>query len=184
MVREMGGSGTLPDMDAPATETTDEQLDACVIGGGPAGLAAAREIARAVPGARVTVYEIAPGDTVTLTESVPLALSSVVVTGAGTATRMAAPQAVGKAAAPRRDEARPMSTPDSQPAPTTVSGAVVASPVPSARVGTLNGLKSISWIDPVTGATLTLSGRVSEARLQQTRFRIERERAAAAKKTP
>jgi len=135
-------------------------------------------------GARVTVYEIAPGDTVTLTESVPLALSSVVVTGAGTATRMAAPQAVGKAAAPRRDEARPTSTPDSQPAPTTVSGAVVASPVPSARVGTLNGLKSISWIDPVTGATLTLSGRVSEARLQQTRFRIERERAAAAKKTP
>ena len=63
MVREMGGSGTLPDMDAPATETTDEQLDACVIGGGPAGLAAAREIARAVPGARVTVYDeqTAPG---------------------------------------------------------------------------------------------------------------------------
>jgi len=50
-------------VDAPPTETTDEQLDACVIGGGPAGLAAAREIARAVPGARVTVYDeqAAPG---------------------------------------------------------------------------------------------------------------------------
>lgn len=137
-------------------------------------------------GARVTVYEIAPGDTVTLTESVPLALSSVVVTGAGTATRMAAPQTAGKAAAaPRRDEARPTNAPDSQPAPTTISGAVAGSPVPSGRAETLNGLKSITWVDPVTGATLTLSGRISEARLQQTRFRIERERAAAAaKKTP
>lgn len=135
-------------------------------------------------GARVTIYEIAPGDTVTLTESVPLELSSVVVTGAGT-TRMAAPQAAGKAAAaPRREEVRPTNAPDSQPVPTTVAGAVAASPVPSGRVGTLNGLKSISWTDPVTGATMTLSGRVSEARLQQTRFRIERERAAAAKKTP
>lgn len=135
-------------------------------------------------GARVTIYEIAPGDTVTLTESVALELSSVVVTGAGT-TRMAAPQAAGKAAAaPRREEVRPTNAPDSQPAPTTVSGAVAASPVPSGRVGTLNGLNSISWTDPVTRATMTLSGRVSEARLQQTRFRIERERAAAAKKTP
>jgi sarcosine oxidase, subunit alpha len=57
MVREMGGSGTLPDMDAPAAESTDELADACVIGGGPAGLAAAREIARAAPGARVVVYD-------------------------------------------------------------------------------------------------------------------------------
>ena len=54
MVREMGGSGTLPD-DATrrATATTDEVVDACVVGGGPAGLGAAREIARAAPGARV-----------------------------------------------------------------------------------------------------------------------------------
>ncbi|HEY7372975.1 MAG TPA: S41 family peptidase [Polyangia bacterium] len=63
MVREMGGSGTLPEADAAATTTTDEVLDACVIGGGPAGLCAAREIARAVPGARVAVYDeqTAPG---------------------------------------------------------------------------------------------------------------------------
>ncbi len=63
MVREMGGSGTLPATDAPATVTTDEIVDACVIGGGPAGLGAAREIARAAPGARVVVYDeqTAPG---------------------------------------------------------------------------------------------------------------------------
>ena len=137
-------------------------------------------------GARVTIYEIAPGDTVTLTESVATTLSSVVVTGAGTTTRMA-PQSAGKAAAaaPRREEVRATSAADSQAAPTAISGAVAGSPIPGARLGTLNSLKSISWVDPVTGATLTLSGRVSETRLQQTRFRIERERAAAAaKKTP
>jgi hypothetical protein len=43
----------------------------------------------------------------------------------------------------------------------------------------------ISWNDPVTGATLTLSGRMSKARLQEIKIRIERERAAsAAKKNP
>jgi sarcosine oxidase, subunit alpha len=63
MVREMGGSGTLPDAAARATATTDQVLDACVIGGGPAGLAAAREIARAAPGARVALFDeqTAPG---------------------------------------------------------------------------------------------------------------------------
>jgi sarcosine oxidase, subunit alpha len=58
LVRQMGGSGTLPD--EPAGElpaTTEEALDACVIGAGPAGLAAARAIAEGAPGARVTVYD-------------------------------------------------------------------------------------------------------------------------------
>ena len=57
MVREMGGSGTLPADAAPPTATTDEVVDACVIGGGPAGLGAAREIARAAAGARVAVFD-------------------------------------------------------------------------------------------------------------------------------
>jgi sarcosine oxidase, subunit alpha len=57
MVREMGGSGTLPADAAPPTATTDEVVDACVIGGGPAGLGAAREIARAAVGARVALYD-------------------------------------------------------------------------------------------------------------------------------
>ena len=64
LVREMGGAGTLPD--APPTTRLaprDESLDACVIGGGPAGLAAARAIAEAAPGARVALYDeqAAPG---------------------------------------------------------------------------------------------------------------------------
>ena len=55
----MGGSGTLPDA-APAVRLApqDETLDACVIGGGPAGpAAAARAIAEAAPGARVALYD-------------------------------------------------------------------------------------------------------------------------------
>ena len=64
LVREMGGAGTLPDA-PPATRLAprDETLDACVVGGGPAGLAAARAIAEARPGARVALYDeqAAPG---------------------------------------------------------------------------------------------------------------------------
>jgi len=63
MVREMGGSGTLPSAVAAPTITTDEVLDACIVGAGPAGLRAAREIAASAPGARVAVYDeqSAPG---------------------------------------------------------------------------------------------------------------------------
>ena len=54
MVREMGGSGTLPDADAARRSrrpTTDEDaLDACVIGGGPAGLRRRARDRRAPPG--------------------------------------------------------------------------------------------------------------------------------------
>ena len=58
LVREMGGAGTLPDAAASIKlAPRDETLDACVIGGGPAGLAAARAIAEAAPGARVALYD-------------------------------------------------------------------------------------------------------------------------------
>ena len=64
LVREMGGAGTLPDA-PPAARLAprDEALDVCVVGGGPAGLAAARAIAEAAPGARVALYDeqAAPG---------------------------------------------------------------------------------------------------------------------------
>jgi len=58
LVREMGGAGTLPDVPtATRLAPRDETLDVCVIGGGPAGLAAARAIAEAAPGARVVLYD-------------------------------------------------------------------------------------------------------------------------------
>jgi sarcosine oxidase, subunit alpha len=69
IVREMGGSGTLPDA-APAPglalpaemlgETSEQTLDVCVVGGGPAGLSAARAIAESAPRARVALYDEQP----------------------------------------------------------------------------------------------------------------------------
>ena len=58
VVREMGGSGKLPDR-APARPATVEDivLDVCVVGGGPAGLTAARAAAEATPGGRITLYD-------------------------------------------------------------------------------------------------------------------------------
>ena len=46
VVRQMGGSGTLPDEPpaAPTPAPRDELVDVCIVGGGPAGLAAAEAI--------------------------------------------------------------------------------------------------------------------------------------------
>ncbi len=61
LVREMGGSGTLPDGPAPhRLVPLDRAIDVCVVGGGPAGLAAARAAAEAAPGARVVLYDDQP----------------------------------------------------------------------------------------------------------------------------
>ena len=66
LVRQMGGSGTLPDA-PPAAATTAaaavERIDLCVVGGGPAGLAAARAFAEGAPGAQVVLFDeqAAPG---------------------------------------------------------------------------------------------------------------------------
>jgi sarcosine oxidase, subunit alpha len=76
IVRQMGGSGTLPDAasanspgpadrapderapaDRALDDMLDEPLDVCVVGGGPAGLCAARAIAEAAPGARVALFD-------------------------------------------------------------------------------------------------------------------------------
>ena len=121
-------------------------------------------------GARVTLYEVAPGDTVTLTEPSVLQLQSSVVTGVAEQSPLR--QAAGKAAA-----AAPMRRAD--------AAAVNAPPVASAnaqasRVESANGVTTITWLDPVTGNMLRLSGRMPAARLQEIRLRIERERAAAA----
>jgi hypothetical protein len=139
-------------------------------------------------GAKVTLYEVAPGDTVTLTEAVPLDLSEIVVTGA--ATVPAARQATGKsAAAPskaRSDQGVITTVADSQrPAGVPSPTPVVSAPAPTPQLGMVNAPHTITWTDPATGHTLALTGRIPEARLQQIKIRIERERAAAvAKKKP
>jgi hypothetical protein len=146
-------------------------------------------------GAKTTLYEVAPGDTVTLTEIVSSHLESAVVTGLS-ATRTA-DQSTEKSAAravEKRAVAPAVSASDSQGA------AGVASPAPAqavqaqagnvltSRTGSVqvsNGVTTISWTDTVTGNVMKLSGRMPPARLQQVRTKIEREMAAeAAKKKP
>jgi hypothetical protein len=135
-------------------------------------------------GAKVTLYEVASGDTVTLTESTPVTLNAIVLRGA---TSMA-PQAVGKTAAAAPKERADLTTraaPESRRTGEAAAAApTVAARAPAAQVGTAITLHTITWKDPATGSTLTLSGRMPEARLQEIRIRIERERAAAAKKIP
>ncbi|HEX9249768.1 MAG TPA: hypothetical protein VF856_09720, partial [Gemmatimonadaceae bacterium] len=135
-------------------------------------------------GAKATLYEVTPGDTVTFTEPLSAQLESVVTTGSSTGER--ARQMTGKAAAApsKRADAAVVSAPDSQ-RPTAVAGALAGAPsalVPATHVEVANGVTTITWIDTATGNTLKLSGRMSEARLQQIKISIERERAAAAAK--
>jgi hypothetical protein len=120
-------------------------------------------------GAKVTLYEVAPGDTVTLTELSNVQLESVVTTGLSR-TEPQARRSVEKSAA-------------TATAPAQV--AAPSPPVPSLRVDVANGLTTISWLEVTTGNVLKLSGRMSVERLKEIKLRIERERAAeAAKKKP
>jgi anti-sigma factor RsiW len=136
-------------------------------------------------GAKVTLYEVAPGDTVTLTESIPSYLSSIVVTGAAVAPTAQAAGAIQKSAAPSKARADAAANArESQTAGgVTAAAPAVSAPAPSAQTETANTLNTITWNDSV-GNTLSLTGRMPQSRLQAIRIRIERERAAAAKKNP
>jgi hypothetical protein len=77
------------------------------------------------------------------------------------------------------------------PADSQADRVLAAAPAPAAAVtaqlGAVSGFNTIVWSDPATGSTLTLTGRMPEARLNEIKIRIERERAAAAaatKKSP
>jgi anti-sigma factor RsiW len=139
-------------------------------------------------GMKVTLYEVAPGDTVTLTEPMMLSLRDVVTTGATVAAKAASTERAMAPQSVARPDAAAAAAPDSQ------RGAVLQSapvrtpapppPAPVRQVEVANGVTTISWTDATTRNLLKLSGRMSEARLQQIKIRIEKERAAAAKKTP
>jgi hypothetical protein len=117
-----------------------------------------------VTGAKVTLYEVAPGDTVTFTEALNVQLNSVVTTGVSSAE----PQAL-----------RPMEKSAARPTPASSGG------VTPLQVEVANGVTTISWPDATTGNMLRLSGRMPVERLQEIKLRIEQERAsAAAKKKP
>ncbi len=147
-------------------------------------------------GARRTIYEIAPSQTVTLTETESMQLSEVVVTGAtvgnqrqSTASAARTAQPMSAKAAPTAASALPpmdlqsrgdsmTSSKDAAQAPKTSATQIQ---VDAAFVAPAN---TISWTESGTGKTLTLSGNLSVERLQEIRRRIERERASSSKKGP
>jgi anti-sigma factor RsiW len=149
-------------------------------------------------GAKITLYEVAPGDTVTLTEIMSLQLEAVVVTSSGMSTPRTANRSTEKSVttqAAKGAVAPAVTASDSQgaaagvssPAPAQAAlaqtGNVLKSRTESVQVS--NGVTTISWADPATRNVMKLSGRMSAARLQQVKSQIERERAAeAAKKKP
>ena len=147
-------------------------------------------------GAKTTLYEVAPGDTVTLTEIMSLRLGAVVVTEMSTArtadqsteksvTTQAAKSAVAPAVSASDSQGAAARVPSSAPAQAAraQTGNVLTSKPGNVQVS--NGVTTISWADSVTGNVMKLSGRMSPARLQQVKTQIERERAAeAAKKKP
>lgn len=146
-------------------------------------------------GSRRTTYEIAPSQTVTLTEPEPVQRSEVGMTaGRAAAQRQATTGSGARAVQPMAAEAAsapPPPTPmmesragaDSTSVRNEASSAAKASPTsPSAAFVAVSN--TISWRDPLTGKTLTLSGSLSVERLQEIRKRIERERAPANKTVP
>ena len=136
-------------------------------------------------GAKVTLYEVAPGDTVTLIELLSMQLEGT-ATGVSSAQPLMSRAAGKSAAAPtQRANATDVSVPDSQ-SRAKIAGASAVPPAAPAplQVEVVNGVTTITWPDVTTGNMLKLSGRMPVERLQEIKRRIERERSAAAKKSP
>ncbi|GAC1409523.1 MAG: hypothetical protein NVSMB53_01910 [Gemmatimonadaceae bacterium] len=126
----------------------------------------------------VTLYEVAPGDTVTFTEVGPPSQNQGVVTPVGTPS--VAGEVTGRPAvmSKARANAAIATAPESHAkAQTPLSPSTMSASAPAQ-----GGNNTIKWTDPATGNTLMLTGRMPESRLQGIRIRIERERAAAAVK--
>lgn len=146
-------------------------------------------------GSRRTTYEVAPSQTVTLTEPEPVERSEVrMAAGRVAAQRQATTGSGARAAQPMAAEAASAPPPpapmmdsragaDSTSVRNEASSAAKTSPAaPSAAFVAVSN--TISWRDSQTGKTLTLSGPFSAERLQEIRKRIEKERAAANKTVP
>jgi anti-sigma factor RsiW len=143
-------------------------------------------------GTRRTIYEIAPSATVTLTEPEPVPLSAIVATGTGAAANSATQQ---RSNARGARTAQPLSAevakapPPPPPSPIMDSRLGADSSAPAelgaaAKMAFTAVPNTISWTEPKTGRTLTLSGNVSVERLQEIRKRIEKERASPGEKLP
>ncbi len=118
-------------------------------------------------GQTITVYEVARGDTVTLSEPHNLDPTHVVVTGMGQA-----PVDAKRARAVEKAGAVAEVAPPAAPTPP-------AQTIAPFTVG-FDGKNTLAWTDPKTGLVNRLTGRHTRAELEQIRTRIELARAAAA----
>jgi hypothetical protein len=172
------------DMAAPAAPTPPVPLRSQLTGVVALDRAVASEPLKVIDttrriGANVTVYEVA-GDTVTLTESIGSAFSNVVVTGAAAAAAQGAGRVETQSKRTETAARRPDSVTRRVSAPSAPSAAVVPPPAEGRALReAMETSHTITWLDLPTGKTFTLTGKMSEARLQQIRLRIERERATA-----
>lgn len=134
-------------------------------------------------GSRRTTYEIAPSLTVTLTEPEPVQRSEVRMSaGRAAAQRQATTGSGARTVQPMAAEAASAPPPVAPMMDEASSAAKTSQASPSAAFVAVSN--TISWRDPQTGTTLTLSGLLSVERLQEIRKRIEKERAAAVKTVP
>jgi hypothetical protein len=112
------------------------------------------------------LYEVAPNDTVTLTEFMSVQLEAVVTTGMATLPQEGRAAKSSAAAAPQQQRAD--------------AAVAIPAPAPVTGIETANGVTTITWKDATSGSVLKLSGRIPATQLQLIKFRIEQERAAAA----
>jgi hypothetical protein len=128
------------------------------------------------------LYEVAPNDTVTLTELMNTQLSAVVTTAMPTMPQEGRAAAKSSAAAPpqRADAAVAMQDSQREAAAAAAPPRVLSAPAPVTGIETANGVTTITWTDATTGGVLKLSGRIPATQLQLIKIRIEQERAAAA----
>jgi hypothetical protein len=124
-------------------------------------------------GQKITLYEVAPGDTVVLTENLSTELQQVV-------TAAAAPTAMGAVSGERvRASAKVGAFADTS----SKSAAQAPAPTPTASIAFTaapDGVATLTWNDSVTGARMKLSGRHTRAELEEIKRRIERAKSAAA----
>lgn len=161
----------------------------------PEGEAAPLKVLRVetAMGTRRTTYEVAPGQTVMLMEPELVQRSAIRLRGATAGQRQAATGSGARAVQPMAAEAASAPPPpapmmDSRVAADSTSGrndmSSAAKASARASAAFVARPSTISWIDPQTGKTLTLSGEVPVERLQEIKKRIEKERAAANKTVP
>jgi hypothetical protein len=129
-----------------------------------------------------TRYEVAPGDTVSLTEVSNLRLENVVVTGATAAAPRVdtSPSDQSRLRAQAKAPASRDNSRKTEPQPS-----APAAPPAAPSVETSNGITTLRWTDAATGNTMKLSGRHTLVELLEIKRRIEQARAVeAAKKKP